>query len=530
MVQRSNQPIPTIFQAIEPTALSFLTFAPQAMVGDVIARMAMARVNCALVLNSAGQVTGLLSQADLIRVSADGHDLATTPIGTVITPGIVCITATEAIDPVRVLEVFQRFPIEYLPILSDDGDVIRVINAAEAQQQGQPIARLRLQTVQQVLNPQILQANAQQTLQQIAQLFSRHNQRCAAIVATDSSDTISIQPATPIGVITRSDLIQAQRLGWDFAHTTVEQAMSDPPRLIGLENNLWEAYELMQQYLVEQLIVVNQQGNLVGSISRDRLLHCLDAMDLWQTLSALQSQHTEQTLALEAAHYQQKHQAFEQQRLQQELWQTQQELARLVQLDPLTQIANRRHFDQLLAQEWQRLRREQLPLAVILADIDYFQEYNQHFGSPTGDRTLQQLTAVFSNSIPRSSDWVARYDGDAFAFLLPYTEVDGAQQLVQRLHQAIAALAIRHPASSCSNYVTLSFGIATCLPSRGDSFAELLTATDRALYRAKQEGRNCCRVATRTENTQSPKFQIHNFDYAHQSDRLTHSITNHQQT
>lgn len=494
-----------LFQPLETGPLTFLQFGAQVAVVSVVQAMTQAQVHCVLLLNEVGRITGIFTDRDLLRVCGDGQDLSELPIAQLMTPQVVTITATAAAEPVQVLQVFQRFPINYLPVIAENGEILRVMTRAEAQQQGQPIARLRLQSIQSVLTPQTLPIQSGQTLQQVAKLLSHHHHHYAIVVDETGG---AGQSATPIGVVTQSDILQARGLRHDLAQMTVEEVMSAPPRLIATTATLWEAAMLMQRYFIRQLVVVDEQGYLAGMVSLENILRLLDPLDLWQALSSCQQRSTEQAITIESLEYQQKHQTIELQRLQQELFKAQQEIERQAYIDPLTQIANRRQFDQLLAQEWQRLRREKQPIAVILADVDYFQEYNDHFGYPLGDRALQQIAAALSGVIPRSTDWVARYGGDEFVFLLPYTELVGVQRVIERSQQALRQLALRSHSANDGNYVTLSFGGATCMPNFGDTFADLLTGAERALYKAKQEGRDRGRIGIRTEHARQPKFQL----------------------
>jgi two-component system cell cycle response regulator len=166
------------------------------------------------------------------------------------------------------------------------------------------------------------------------------------------------------------------------------------------------------------------------------------------------------------------------------------ELQRLANLDGLTQLANRRCFDESLNQEWQRLQREHACLALILCDIDYFKQYNDYYGHQAGDICLKKVAVVLVYNSRRSTDLVARYGGEEFVILLPHTEVDGAIYVAQQIQKEIANLGISHDNSVVNKYVTLSIGIACVVPSPESSPDNLVAAADRALYTAKAQGRN----------------------------------------
>ncbi|HEY9810803.1 MAG TPA: diguanylate cyclase [Halomicronema sp.] len=174
----------------------------------------------------------------------------------------------------------------------------------------------------------------------------------------------------------------------------------------------------------------------------------------------------------------------------QELASATQMLEKLVNIDGLTQIANRRCFNERLDQEWQRLYQEQKPLSLLLFDIDYFKRYNDLYGHQQGDNCLMKLAGAVQNSIYRQGDLVARYGGEEFVVILPNTDEEGAIYVASRIHFVIKSLGIVHEASDVSDLVTISLGIGCLIPSVETSPAILISQADRALYVAKQQGRN----------------------------------------
>jgi diguanylate cyclase (GGDEF)-like protein len=166
------------------------------------------------------------------------------------------------------------------------------------------------------------------------------------------------------------------------------------------------------------------------------------------------------------------------------------ELQRLATLDSLTQIANRRRLDEYLQREWRRAAREQTLLSLILCDIDYFKNYNDSYGHQAGDDCLQQVAEALSRTVKRAGDLVARYGGEEFTVILPNTPVEGAMQIARLIQQNLQALKIVHPQSAVSEYVTLSIGVTSTVPTPQDSPEKLINVADNALYEAKREGRN----------------------------------------
>lgn len=166
------------------------------------------------------------------------------------------------------------------------------------------------------------------------------------------------------------------------------------------------------------------------------------------------------------------------------------ELLRLAALDDLTQIANRRRFDDRLTQEWRRAQRDKTSLAIIICDIDFFKNYNDAYGHLRGDDTLYMVAQAIQATLKRPMDLVARYGGEEFAVILPATDAEGAERVALQIKSAVEELQIAHKSSRTSKYITLSFGAAAVVPSNDLSSKRLVETADKALYRAKAKGRN----------------------------------------
>jgi two-component system chemotaxis family response regulator WspR len=171
------------------------------------------------------------------------------------------------------------------------------------------------------------------------------------------------------------------------------------------------------------------------------------------------------------------------------------ELRRLTGVDELTGLANRRSFNQAVAQEWSRAARDGTPLSLLMVDIDHFKDYNDHFGHPRGDECLRRVAGALTGAVHRSGDSVARYGGEDFTVLLPRTGLPGAVAVAESLRSRVEALDLEHPRSSAGGKVTISVGVASTVPSRTDSFDVLVDAADRATYEAKRAGRNRTRAS-----------------------------------
>lgn len=167
-----------------------------------------------------------------------------------------------------------------------------------------------------------------------------------------------------------------------------------------------------------------------------------------------------------------------------------QALQHLANVDGLTGLANRRRFDDYLNTQWINLAQEELPLSLMLCDIDYFKFYNDQYGHPAGDVCLQKVGAVLNKNAQKNQDLVARYGGEEFAVIMPNTHGAGAVHVAKGMQASVRDLQITHHGSAVSQYVTLSMGVATLIPSWESSPSDLIVAADKALYQAKAQGRD----------------------------------------
>jgi len=172
------------------------------------------------------------------------------------------------------------------------------------------------------------------------------------------------------------------------------------------------------------------------------------------------------------------------------LKQANQQLHHLANVDGLTQIANRRNFDRYYESEWVRMLKSQQSLGLIFCDVDYFKKYNDFYGHQAGDDCLKQIAQTISNSLYRPEDLATRYGGEEFGIILPQTSVEGTKRVAQNIQQNIRKLELVHAASEVSRYVSLSMGISSIIPQPELPPSFLLSQVDRALYQAKEAGRD----------------------------------------
>lgn len=166
------------------------------------------------------------------------------------------------------------------------------------------------------------------------------------------------------------------------------------------------------------------------------------------------------------------------------------QLKHLSLIDGLTGIFNRRYFDIELIREFSNASCCLKPLSLIMLDVDFFKAYNDTYGHQQGDKCLSVIAATLSNTIRRSGDIVARYGGEEFAVILPGTNAEGAKIVAENLRREVENLQISHINSKISDVITISAGVYTMIPTPYSTPDQLISFADKALYKAKQEGKN----------------------------------------
>lgn len=177
--------------------------------------------------------------------------------------------------------------------------------------------------------------------------------------------------------------------------------------------------------------------------------------------------------------------------MQHQLQALNQELQDLSQKDGLTELFNRRAYEEKAGRQWQISTRAHESVAVLMVDVDHFKEFNDQYGHPAGDDCLRMVARALLKALHRPADILARYGGEEFIVLLPNTDLEGARTVAESLREAIQSLAIVHESSSAAELVTVSVGGAVARHTTGLSEKQLAREADDALYRAKNRGRNC---------------------------------------
>ncbi|NHA15597.1 diguanylate cyclase [Thioalkalivibrio sp. XN279] len=231
-------------------------------------------------------------------------------------------------------------------------------------------------------------------------------------------------------------------------------------RLDGLSSEYISAFRQLHWFTIRH---ASAHRRLARSLAESKQLQ----VELEHVLQHREQEISERTQELQAANFKLKH---------------------LARVDALTNLGNRRWFDHILEQRWRAAARDGGAFAVMMLDVDYFKRYNDTCGHPAGDAVLRQLGQVIRDNLLRPMDMPARYGGEEFAVILGESDFQGAVKVAERLHTAVAALAIPHPASPFG-IITVSVGLGMLAPCGAES-APNIQIPDAALYRAKAEGRN----------------------------------------
>ncbi|TLP73742.1 sensor domain-containing diguanylate cyclase [Pseudomonas nitroreducens] len=180
----------------------------------------------------------------------------------------------------------------------------------------------------------------------------------------------------------------------------------------------------------------------------------------------------------------------ERKRAEEQLIMLQRQLEEYSYKDGLTGVANRRMFDSVLDTEWGSAQRSGQPLSLVLLDIDYFKQFNDHYGHIQGDDCLRIVGKALAGALHRPRDFIARFGGEEFVLVLPETDSEAARQIAERCRSVLREQRIAHGKSAVSDLLTISLGVGTAVPSSSDRPLDFVAAVDRLLYQAKQAGRD----------------------------------------
>ncbi len=297
-------------------------------------------------------------------------------------------------------------------------------------------------TVKEYMTSPILSVDNDATLKEVADFMNSH--KTSVVLVRNKNHGY-------IGVVTDADFTRKVAVKeYSVNTTTIESIMSAPIKAVSGSMFMADANGIIRQSGIHHL-AVTENGEFIGLLS---------AMNFFEYYKDVEEH-----------------------------------LSNLAIHDGLTGIYNRRYFDETLAREWKRTMREKAPLSLIMLDIDYFKKYNDTYGHQAGDECLRQVATTISGALRRPADMAARYGGEEFVVVLPNLKLEDSAKFGETIRAKIEALKMEHKQSDANPFITVSLGIASVVPSSISSYEELVGAADKALYSAKNKGRNRVCVA-----------------------------------
>ncbi len=280
----------------------------------------------------------------------------------------------------------------------------------------------------------------------------------------------------------------ADALEQAVSETDIDLIISDMnmPEMSGLE-------------LIEEIRLAELEVPIIILTGNNEISTAIEAMKIGANDYLLKDENIQDTIPISAEKVLEKHQLKMQNvQLMRDLELKNRELERMVFVDGLTGITNRRYFDNTCFNEWGRAAREGIPISIIMIDIDYFKYYNDTYGHQDGDDCLKKVARCLDESLDRAGDFVSRYGGEEFVAVLPNTDQAGAVVVADNMKDNVVKLKMPHESSSVADCVTVSIGVGSAIPSRRTEPSDLILLVDKALYEAKQNGRNRIETAKET--------------------------------
>jgi diguanylate cyclase (GGDEF)-like protein len=445
----------------------FLTLPPSTPIKQAIDRMVAAQTSCVLVVENQ-TLLGIFTERDVVRITINMSLVENLTLAELMTKEVITIKASETKDIFALSRLFSNKRIRHLPVLDEQNHLVGIVTPQSIRNLLKPEYLLRYVRVNDVMSRKLVHGLPTDSILALAQKMAIHRVSCVIIT----------EPQTffPIGIVTERDIVQFHQLGLDFAFVSTHTVMSTPLSTMQPQDSLWSVHQRMQELRVRRLVITHPTGKLAGIVTQTQMLKMLDPTEMYHVMQQMQEIIDQQTAKL--------------QQLNQELSVANIELAHLSTVDELTQIMNRRQFNEFLNRQWQSLTYLRKPLSLIMCDVDHFKAYNDTYGHLAGDECLVKIAQALREITRHTSDLVARYGGEEFVLILPNTDRVGAERVSKNILTQIQTLQVPHAASPTASHITVSLGVATVIPDQGSSPTLLLEAADQLLYQSKQQGRN----------------------------------------
>ena len=444
-----------------------LTLHPSQTVATAVSQMTHNGTSFALVLED-GSVKGIFTERDIVRLISSQGNLENLTLSEVMTPNVMVIRESEIADIFQISTLFNQYGVRHLPVLDRSEQLLGVLTPESVSSSMTPEYFLRNVRTQEALVDSVVEGQSHESVLHLAQRMATRAVSCVAIV--DSSNH------HPLGIITERDIAQFHALGLDLQQTTAASVMSQPLFTVQPSDLLWSVLDTMQCKHVRRLVVVHPSGELAGLVTHTDILNLLNPAEMHNVMAQMQKTIDRQTEQLKM--------------LNRTLKLANDELNRKASLDSLTQLSNRRCFDEYLSDVWEWLSRERGELTLIICDVDFFKAYNDLYGHVEGDACLSTIAQSLKQVVRSSTDLVARYGGEEFVIILPKCDVQGAERAAQTILERIRKLNIPHAGSSVSGSISISIGAATVTFPSASEPRSLLKLADQKLYQSKLLGRD----------------------------------------
>ena len=375
--------LPDLEQAIERRILNVTT---DMAVPTVIEQMSQNRMSCAFVVE-ADQLVGIITERDIVRLTAAGANLSEIEIADVMTQNVATLIQSDSANLSTALTLFKQQRIRHLPVADPQGRVVGVVTPTSIRQALHPNNLLKWQRVGDAMTTRVIHAPLTATVLSLAQLMAERRVSCVVIVEGGTGDWKSdtLQPLTPVGIVTERDIVQYHTLGLDLAQTQANTVMSAPLIPAHPENSLWEVHQEMQRRHIRRLVITGDGGELAGILTQTNLLRALDITEMYSAVGVLQHLVEQRTAELSQINQSLRNEIAERQQVETMLRRTQSDIEQRVK----HRTAELSVANQQLAQEIQERRQAEIALqenySLLRAIIDatpgavFFKDVQGHY-------------------------------------------------------------------------------------------------------------------------------------------------------
>lgn len=289
-----------------------LVTTPDTLMPEAIAMMSQGRQSCIfIVAHEEGAMVplGMLTEWDIVRLTATETDLLYLPVSGVMTRNLIAIREEQAEDIMALTHLFREHRVRHLPVVDDRGHLVGLVTSQTVRNILKPVDLFRLKQVQEVMSADMIHAPPQTNLLEVVQLMSQHSSNCVVITRTqfqirqDTPGAEAYSALIPVGIVTERDVLDFHCRRLDLSHTTAGAVMSTPLFLVQLTDSMWVAHQMMQRLKVQRLVVSNAKGELAGVITQSNLLAAIDPLEIYQTISTLKHLVNDQTVRLTTVNY-----------------------------------------------------------------------------------------------------------------------------------------------------------------------------------------------------------------------------------